>query len=281
MQAHNYKTFLKIMLFTGFFAINNLAVATLQEPESSSENTTIDDTANNPKQENDSATENNTITEDNKPVALETIDSELVSVTKNQEATAKTTNTEDSPNFDEISTNLDDSDGSKDSDTKPINDEVASTTENKDTEDSEQANNNNKQDNKIVIENSYISINPGDNAAAYITVQNKNDEQIRLSEVSVANKDAVAKIETHDNRKIHKVMKMVHKKNGFKIKANSELKLKEGGKHIMLFGINKEFFSEGKNIDLTLKFIKNDNSIIEIIQNFDIKTFKCKKCCSK
>jgi copper(I)-binding protein len=76
---------------------------------------------------------------------------------------------------------------------------------------------------------------------------------------------------------------MARQKDGFKIKANSELKLEQGHKHIMLFGINKELFSEGKNIDLILKFIKKDKSIIEIIQNFDIKTknFKCKKCCAE
>jgi copper(I)-binding protein len=264
MQVRNYKLFIQIILLIGCFTINSFAVIAMEEAETAEKATPIaTDIDNNGKQVNNSIIEDNKITEDNKPTSLQPEDE-----IKPTEITTS----------EEVASNVDSIDKT-DVDSKKSNEDIASIPNNEDTE-NKQLNENNKQDNKILIENSYISINPGDNAAGYLTIQNKTDENIRLAEVKIQNNGAVKKIETHDNHKMNKVIKMVHKKNGFKIKANSDLKLKEGGKHIMLFGINKDFFADGKNIDLTLKFISKDKSIIEIIQNFDIKQLKCKKCCA-
>ena len=273
MRAFTYKLFIKIILLTIVFALNSFTLVAMPEPETLEEKTPLAKTSQQFE-------DNKTIEDENLTVSQQEGKEKQVEVTESEPASEILPEVVSEPASEAVAVEVDSTDKQDTGVEQASSKEVMS---NQIIEDSQQAasDKDNIQDHGLVIENSYISVNPGDNAAAYLTIKNTTDADIRLVEVKTENSELIKKIEIHNNRLVNKVVKMVHQKNGFKVKANSELQLKEGKKHIMLFGVDKDFFDKEKNLKLTLRFMNKDKSSIEVLQVFDIKQFKCKKCCHK
>jgi protein SCO1/2 len=81
----------------------------------------------------------------------------------------------------------------------------------------------------------HARVTPGASVgAAYLRVQNEDTRPDRLA--SVASPDA-KEAELHEVIDDHGVMRMIPRPEGFVIGARSTLDLAEGGKHVMLFGV--------------------------------------------
>lgn len=86
--------------------------------------------------------------------------------------------------------------------------------------------------------------------AAYVTLFNGTDSEVRLASVDAGISDEVS---LHETVEENGVMSMVEQPEGFPIPAQGTLEMKPGGKHIMFMGLNQEL-KEGESLKLVLNF---------------------------
>lgn len=94
------------------------------------------------------------------------------------------------------------------------------------------------------------AVTEGGNGAAFFTVENGLDHPVQLLAASTA---AAQSAEFHESVDENGVMKMVAHPEGFTVDAGASLDLAPGGKHMMLFGMNK-VLKAGDTISVTLTF---------------------------
>lgn len=87
-------------------------------------------------------------------------------------------------------------------------------------------------------------------AAAYVTLFNGTDGEMRLASVDAGISDQVG---LHETVEENGVMSMVEQPEGFPIPAQGTLEMKPGGKHIMFMGLKQEL-KEGESLKLVLNF---------------------------
>ena len=90
----------------------------------------------------------------------------------------------------------------------------------------------------------------GGNGAAYLTILNGLDQDVRLASAASPNAKVV---EIHETIAENGVMRMVPQPDGFVIPAGTALELMPGGKHIMLFDLTAPLIP-GDTLELTLNF---------------------------
>lgn len=95
------------------------------------------------------------------------------------------------------------------------------------------------------------------NSAAFMTIKNQSLQQMTVTSVSSRE---VERIELHDMEHADGIMRM-RQVNTIAIPPSSEVELKSGGLHLMLFGIQKPL-AAGEKIPLTLTF--QDGSVVEV-----------------
>lgn len=88
-----------------------------------------------------------------------------------------------------------------------------------------------------------------DNTALYFTLHNTSDATIRLTGVTVVGLSA----ELHESIVENGVARMEAHPEGFEIPPGEHLMLEEGGKHVMLLGI-EEPLEAGNELEVTLQF---------------------------
>jgi copper(I)-binding protein len=97
-------------------------------------------------------------------------------------------------------------------------------------------------------------------AAAYVTIFNGTDSEVRLASVDAGISDEVS---LHETVEENGVMSMVEQPEGFPIPAQGTLAMKPGGKHIMFMGLNQEL-KEGESLELVLNFADGTSLPVEL-----------------
>lgn len=93
-----------------------------------------------------------------------------------------------------------------------------------------------------------------DNSAGFMTLQNRDDEPVRLESVD---SDLAARTEIHGHTMKDGLMKMYKVTGGIELPPGQTVKLASGGYHIMLMGLKTEL-KEGDTVGLTLHFSDGD-----------------------
>ena len=96
--------------------------------------------------------------------------------------------------------------------------------------------------------------------AAYVTIFNGTDSEVRLASVDAGISDEVS---LHETVEENGVMSMVEQPEGFPIPAQATLEMKPGGKHIMFMGLNQEL-KEGESRKLVLNFADGTSLPVEL-----------------
>ncbi len=111
----------------------------------------------------------------------------------------------------------------------------------------------------IAVHDAWIRWQPPSrpNSAAFMTIENNTGTQTAL--ISVAS-DSIGTVELHAMEHTDGVMTM-RQVEKIDIPANSDVELKSGGLHLMLFGIQKPL-EAGEKIPLRLTF--QDGSVVEV-----------------
>ncbi len=107
---------------------------------------------------------------------------------------------------------------------------------------------------KLIIGHPHIpaTVKAAPVAAGYVIIVNTGDEADRLVEVKA---DFSAKQQLHTMKVVDGIVRMRPLKNGITIPANSKVKLKQGGDHIMFMQLNEQM-EAGQLRDVTLVFEK-------------------------
>lgn len=98
------------------------------------------------------------------------------------------------------------------------------------------------------------------NGAAYLVVHNGGDTADRLLG---ADTPRANKAEIHEHAHVNGMMKMQQVQGGLAIPAGGEVRLEQGGYHLMLFGL-KQPLKDGERFPLTLHFEKVGDLQVEI-----------------
>lgn len=97
--------------------------------------------------------------------------------------------------------------------------------------------------------------------AAFMQIVNHTGEDDRLIGVS---SPIAKKVELHTHKdQGGGVMKMVHVKDGFEIKAGAGHSLARGGDHVMFMGLNQNL-DQGQTVEITLTFEKFGDLVVEV-----------------
>jgi copper(I)-binding protein len=98
------------------------------------------------------------------------------------------------------------------------------------------------------------------NGAAYLVIHNKGQEEDRLESVDTPR---AGKTEIHEH--VHKdgLMKMQEVQGGLAIPAGAEVRLEQGGYHLMMFDL-KQPLNDGDKFPMTLHFRKAGDLNVEI-----------------
>ena len=107
---------------------------------------------------------------------------------------------------------------------------------------------------KLLISHPHIpaTVKAAPVAAGYVIIVNTGDEADRLLEVKA---DFSAKQQLHTMKVVDGIARMRPLKNGIEIPANSTVKLKQGGDHMMFMQLNEQM-EAGQLRDVTLVFEK-------------------------
>ena len=97
-------------------------------------------------------------------------------------------------------------------------------------------------------------------AAAYVTLFNGTDGEMRLASVDAGISDQVG---LHETVEENGVMSMLEQPDGFPIPAQGTLEMKPGGKHIMFMGLKQEL-KEGESLKLVLNFADGTSLPVEL-----------------
>ena len=107
----------------------------------------------------------------------------------------------------------------------------------------------------ILVDDAFARVSRPDApaGAAFMVIHNMGDEDDRLVDV----KSPVAQmVQLHTHKETADgIMKMMHVKEGFEVKAGTTHALARGGDHVMFMGINGPL-NEGDDIPITLVFEK-------------------------
>ncbi len=111
----------------------------------------------------------------------------------------------------------------------------------------------------LTVHNAWVRWQPPSrpNSAAFMTIENTLTGDSTLTSVS---SKLIEHIELHSMEHVDGIMTM-RQINAIVIPANSEVELKPGGLHLMLFGFQKPL-EPGEKIPLTLNF--QDGSSVEV-----------------
>jgi copper(I)-binding protein len=92
------------------------------------------------------------------------------------------------------------------------------------------------------------------NTAAFMIISNKSNHDIYLTDANCCTKSLAKKVELHTHKMEGNVARMRPVgRDGIRIPAKGSVKLKRGGLHVMLIGLNKDV-RLGRNLDLNLHF---------------------------
>jgi copper(I)-binding protein len=104
-------------------------------------------------------------------------------------------------------------------------------------------------DGALQVEAAVARLAPGGVGAAYLEITNRTDSDDRLVAVDAAD---VGSTGLHEVVTSGDVARMVARPEGFVIRSGETLELRRGGKHVMLFGVQRA--GDRRSIPLTLHF---------------------------
>jgi periplasmic copper chaperone A len=99
------------------------------------------------------------------------------------------------------------------------------------------------------VEAPIARLSPGDVGAVYLKIMNATDTDDRLTAVDST---AVGSVGMHEVVTSGDVARMVDRPAGFEIRRGETLELRPGGKHMMLFGVER--VRRRRSLPLTLHF---------------------------
>jgi len=113
---------------------------------------------------------------------------------------------------------------------------------------------------EFIISDEYVRATPphSKNSAAFLTIENNTDKDIKLVAASTSISD---RAELHSHTKVDGMMQM-REVEDILIKANSEMKLQPGGFHVMFLGLKNDLI-EGETAQFTLYFDNGDEVKID------------------